>query len=373
MLPSRDHLFRTLVRPFVAVAFAGVSLAQGQSIDLSTWQAIQYELNSQPDANWALQPGNTAVLQTVNSDASIFLSDFDAAGQEIRGTWRVETTGDDDFMGFVFGYQGRGQYYLFDWKQTSQSFSGLFAEQGMSLKILELPAGTDPTVNDLWPSTSTANVTVALHNTIPWVDFVDYEFVLSFAAGTIEITVLEGTQVLEHWTLADSTYTSGNFGFYNYSQGEVLYQGFTQQSVATIYCTAKTNSQGCVPTLATTGSASLSDPNPFDITAAMLINNKNAVLFYSLDGRAATPFGGGLLCIEPPLLRVPLQNSSGSATGDDCTGALSIDFNALLQSGGTPLVMAGDQVNAQFFYRDPQHPDGTGYGLTEAVEFVVLP
>jgi hypothetical protein len=35
--------------------------------------------------------------------------------------------------------------------------------------------------------------------------------------------------------------------------------------------------------------------------------------------------------------------------------------------------MPGDTVNAQYFYRDPQHSDGSGYGLTEAVEFVVLP
>ena len=33
----------------------------------------------------------------------------------------------------------------------------------------------------------------------------------------------------------------------------------------------------------------------------------------------------------------------------------------------------GDTVDAQVFYRDPMHSDGTGFGLTEAVEFVILP
>ena len=341
-------------------------------IDLSNWQMIQYELNYQPDASWDLQPGNTSVLQTVNSDASLFVSDFDAVGQEIRGTWRVETSGDDDFMGFVFGYQGRGQYYLFDWKQVDQSFQGDFADAGMSLKIVEMPAGSDPTQDDLWPTVGSPNVTVPLHNEIPWVEFTDYEFVLNWTPGNIEITVLEGGQVLEHWTLADSTYTSGLFGFYNYSQGDVLYQGFTQQGVPEVYCSAKANSQGCTPAMSFSGYASQTDSNPFDIAATMLLNQQNGGLVYSLNGRTVMPFAGGTLCVEMPLVYTGMQNTGGSATGSDCTGQMTFDFNALLQGTGASIIV-GDQVNAQYFYRDPLHVDGSGYGLTDAIEFFVLP
>jgi len=373
MLNSRNDLIRTLARPLAAVALAGASLGQAQIIDLSTWQTIQYELNSQPDSSWDLQPGNTSVLQSVNSDASILLSDFNAVGQEIRGTWRVETGSDDDFMGFVFGYQDRGHFYLFDWKQNSQSFQGDFAEVGMSLKVVQIPGGGDPTQDDLWPSTDSPNVTVPLHNTIPWVEFVDYEFVLNWVPGSIEITVLEDGMMLEHWVLADSTYTSGSLGFYNYSQDNVLYQSFTQQGVPEIYCTSKTNSVGCTPILEFSGFASATDPAPFDISAMFLINNKNGVLMYSANGRESTPFGGGLRCIAPALRRTPIQNTRGFVGPPDCTGTLSFDFNAWLQGGMAPSVMVGDRINAQYYYRDPQHSDGTGYGLTDAVEFFVLP
>jgi len=364
---------RLLTPAALLAVLTAPALAQAQIIDLSTWTPVQYELNSQPDASWDLQPGNTAVLQSVNSDAAIFLSEFDAAGQEIRGTWRVNTSGDDDFMGFVFGYQGRGQYYLFDWKQSSQSFAGDFAEVGMSLKIVQMPAGSDPTQDDLWPTAGTANVSVPLHNTIPWDEFIDYEFVLNWIPGRIEITVLEGSTVLENWVLNDSTYTSGAFGFYNYSQGDVLYQSFTQEGVPEIYCNAKTNSQGCTPMLAVNGFGSLSDTNPFDLSATMLINNQFGLLFYSLDGPAATPFQGGTLCIEPMLRYTPVQMTGGNAGGADCSGTLDFDFNQWLQGGNDPSIVAGTRVNAQFFYRDPMNPDGTGYGLTEAVEFFVLP
>jgi len=372
MFHSNRSLPTSLVRAAAATLLAGATFAQGQVVDLSNWQQIQYEFNFQPDASWDLQTGNTAVLQSVNSDGSIFLSDFDAAGQEIRGTWRVDTGGDDDFMGFVFGYQGRGQYYLFDWKKGSQNFAG-FAEAGMSLKIVDVPGGADPVDTDLWPTAGSANVSVPLHNTIPWVSFTDYEFVLNWVPGTIEITVLQGSTVLENWTLNDSTYTDGAFGFYNYSQDNVLYQGFTQQGVPEIYCTAKLNSQGCTPVIAYTGFGSLSDPNPFDISASMLINNQFGLLFYSLDGPAATPFQGGTLCLQPAMRYTPVRTTGGSQGGRDCSGTLSFDFNAFLQGGGAPTVIAGDRINAQFFYRDPANADGTGYGLTDAVEFFVLP
>ena len=355
------------------LALPALATAQGQLIDMSGWQAINYELNFQPDASWDLQPGNTSVLQSVNSDASIFLSDFDAVGQEIRGTWRVQTSGDDDFMGFVFGYQGRGQFYLFDWKQGSQTHQGDFAEVGMSLKIVDMPAGSDPTQDDLWPSAGSPNVSVPLHNTISWSEFVDYEFVLEWTPGNIHITVLEGGQVLEDWVLADSTFTSGAFGFYNYSQDQVLYQGFTQAGAPEIYCAAKQNAQGCVPVLNYTGYASMTDTAAFDITATMLLNQQNGGLVYSKAGRDNIPFGGGTLCLAMPLQFTAVMNTGGSGMGSDCSGLLSVDLNALLQSGTIPAVLAGDQINVQYFYRDPMHLDGSGYGLTEGVEFFVLP
>src|SRR5262245_3025287 len=88
-------------------------------IDLSSWTVIQYEFNDQPDANWVLSAGNTVASQIVNADASI-LKGGSVANSQIQGSWRVDTSADDDFMGFVFGYQNRGQYYLFDWKQSDQ-------------------------------------------------------------------------------------------------------------------------------------------------------------------------------------------------------------------------------------------------------------
>ncbi len=211
------------------------ALQQAIPVDLGNWTVVQYNLNSQGNANWVRTENNTVATQTNNADASILLSDFDAANLAIDGTWLVNTTGDDDYMGFVFGYQDRAHYYLFDWKQADQNDPCGFAQRGMSIKIVSVSTGADPTCFDFWPSAGSSNVTVLRHNTIPWLDLVTYRFRIEFSQGSFTVEVFDLSQspeqLLESWTVVDSTYPSGQFGFYNYSQGSVVYRGFTRQEL----------------------------------------------------------------------------------------------------------------------------------------------
>jgi hypothetical protein len=50
-----------------------------------------------------------------------------------------------------------------------------------------------------------------------------------------------------------------------------------------------------------------------------------------------------------------------------------MDFNAWIQSGADPLLLAGKTVNGQYWFRDPQDPAGFGTGLTDALEFTIQP
>jgi len=194
-------------------------------IDLSTWSVVQFELNDQDDANWELSNDNTLVTQTVNADASIFLSDFTLTNDKIEGNFRVNTSDDDDLIGFVFGYQDYQHFYLFDWKQGSQDDPFGFAEQGMSVKLVN--ADLELTGPDLWPTEGNGErINTLFHNQIGWENFTDYKFSLEFRPGEFTITVSEGNIVLDSVTLQDSSYTSGTFGFYNYSQGLVEYRQF---------------------------------------------------------------------------------------------------------------------------------------------------
>jgi RHS repeat-associated protein len=227
---------RTNCPPFFTtspVSAAATKIAEASlPADLSRWSVIQYEFNRQPDANWQRSADQTQITQRVNADASILLSDFDLINSSITGTWRVNTADDDDFMGFVFGFQNDRQYYLFDWKQADQTDSGAFAERGMTVKVVNSVNAI--TLADLYNTAGSAAVRPLFHNTVPWEDFVEYRFTINFRPGEFRILVsrADTNAVLMDTTIQDATFTSGRFGFYNFSQGELIYRGFNRQNVA---------------------------------------------------------------------------------------------------------------------------------------------
>ena len=136
-----------------------------------------------------------------------------------------------------------------------------------------------------------------------------------------------------------------------------------------VYCTAKLNSQLCLPAVSFTGLPKLSSPTPFVIHASQIINNKSGLLFYGY-GSQATPFQGGTMCVLMPVKRTPVQNSGGSGAGNNCTGTFTFDMSAYMASGNDPLLqIAGQQVNVEFWSRDPMDPFTTN--TTDAVQFVI--
>jgi len=146
-----------------------------------------------------------------------------------------------------------------------------------------------------------------------------------------------------------------------------------QCGIREVYCTAKTNSKGCIPSIGFTGTPSAACPvmATFDISASNILNFKNGTLFYGL-AREVKPFQGGFLCAQPPLRRTPVQGSGGTTPPPtNCSGHFHFDFNSWICSGQDPSLVAGVQVNAQYWYRDTQSPIPTG--LTNALEFVICP
>jgi len=132
------------------------------------------------------------------------------------------------------------------------------------------------------------------------------------------------------------------------------------------FCTAKTSSNECTPTIGFAGGpAGDGSLQPFVIDASGVDELKNGHLFFGL-APGPFPFLGGWHCIQPPTQRTPIQNSG--AAGGPCSGSFALDFNAFVQGGGTPHVTPGTMVTAQYWYRDPaDHPFGSM--LTDAVEF----
>ena len=194
-------------------------------VDLRPWEIIDFNFGSQTQALWEINPEGTEAEQHRNARASGLLSDFTLKNGQVKGQFKVDTTSDDDYIGFVFGFQDTRNFYLFDWKQTNQDR----ALRGMNIKRYKSPGSFD-----LWGTEISGGGQNLFHNSVGWKDKTWYEFSLSFHPGEFTVTVTEvGTNiVLDSFTVLDDTYASGGFGFYNYSQDSVLYRGFELETTA---------------------------------------------------------------------------------------------------------------------------------------------
>ena len=160
--------------------------------------------------------------------------------------------------------------------------------------------------------------------------------------------------------------TAGTFDIDQYDATIVV----THETTGVVYCTAKTNSAGCVPTIASDAGWPKIGGTNFFVTATNVLNSKNGLFFYGTQARAQIPFLGGTLCTLPPLKRTPIQNAGGTPPpAVDCSGLFFLDVSvwATLDPGLT----VGSSMYGQFWSRDPAISDGSGVGLTDAVELYV--
>jgi hypothetical protein len=208
-------------------------------INLSSWTPLTLDFpGGQSAGSWVLGAGNTSVTQVLNADPSFFLNNANQTAFSIDGSWKVNTgTGDDDYMGFVFGYQNSSNFYLFDWKQGTQGYVGRTAAEGMTIKKFQGTTGNglvDLSLEEFWENqVNYGDMTVLATNhssTAGWVAGTTYDFHLDFntTPGQFSIVVKQGATELWNKTVTDSTFTDGQFGFYNNSQAQVNYAGFVQ-------------------------------------------------------------------------------------------------------------------------------------------------
>ncbi len=229
-------MFKKKVLIVVGSVFLLSSISVAAPLDLSGWSALTLNFaGGQPAGNWVLGAGNTSVTQTVNADPSFYLNNINQTSYSMDGSWQVLTSSDDDYMGFVFGYQDSSNFYLFDWKQGTQSYASTVAQEGMTIKKMTGSTGNglvDLSLGEFWENEhdlGDMDVLAQNHgNTKGWADGVLYDFHLDFAPGVFTIEVKQGASTLWDVTVSDSTFTSGEFGFYNYSQQSVKYSGFEQ-------------------------------------------------------------------------------------------------------------------------------------------------
>ncbi|HDY84955.1 MAG TPA: PEP-CTERM sorting domain-containing protein [Methylophaga sp.] len=194
-------------------------------VDLSPWSV-------NGTGTWNLQSANNAVKQTVNGNPTVFHNNQNSQGNALSGQITVQTTADDDFIGFVLGYNdgdlnnSSANYLLIDWKQIDQSFYG-FAPKGLAISQVTGALSDD---SGAWSHNPSNNVTelqrAATLGSTGWLDNTTYDFDLIFTASLVEVFV-NGNKELS----ITGTFNNGSFGFYNYSQADVLYAGIQEDIV----------------------------------------------------------------------------------------------------------------------------------------------
>lgn len=240
----------------LALPWSGTSLAA--AVDLTGWTA------QGGSSNWVVQPGNDTVLQTVNGDPTVFFDPTVTSTQNtaLSGNITVTTTNDDDFIGFVLGYQSgeitsaSADFYLVDWKQGDQAGGSNFGfgDEGLALSHVTNASDTF----GFWghdDATGASVVTEIVRGTnlsdTGWNDLQEYAFNIVFTPSLIEVRV-DGVLELSATPsdIGQASFNDGAFGFYNFSQANVLYSAITQTD-CTLTPDAPECQTGNVPTPAT--------------------------------------------------------------------------------------------------------------------------
>ncbi|MCK6446001.1 MAG: hypothetical protein L6Q99_06370 [Planctomycetes bacterium] len=136
------------------------------------------------------------------------------------------------------------------------------------------------------------------------------------------------------------------------------------------YCTAKTNSQGCVPRIDGAGALFVGLAAPSTVRVTGFVNQKTG-LFVVGPNALGLPFGGGTLCVGVSK-RTAAGSTGGSVGAADCSGGLELDLAALVKSGALPWAQVGTSLCIQGWQRDPLAAV-VPIGLSDALRFEVLP
>ena len=179
---------------------------------------------------WDWNDQKKELCQTVNGKNSALFCGWDLSDATVKGTFRVnKLDNDDDYVGFMWGIQNTDQFYIFTWKRLAQDFGGACGNvpQGMMVKMVDV---ADPMMNpqncaDLHAPNDTPNSKLLLApadiSTAGWAFNTDYLFELTHKqTGEMNIVVRNKADnaIIAQKAFMDTTYPSGKFGQYTYSQ-----------------------------------------------------------------------------------------------------------------------------------------------------------
>uniref|UniRef100_A0A6Q2Y6A8 TSP C-terminal domain-containing protein n=1 Tax=Esox lucius TaxID=8010 RepID=A0A6Q2Y6A8_ESOLU len=204
------------------------------------------EGDAQIDPNWVVLNQGMEIVQTMNSDPGLAVGYTAFSGVDFEGTFHVNTLIDDDYAGFIFGYQDSSSFYVVMWKQTEQTYwqavpFRAVAEPGIQLKAVKSKTGPGEYLrNSLWHTGDTADQVRLLwkdERNVGWKDKVSYRWFLQHRpqVGYIRVRFYEGPNlVADSGVKIDTSMRGGRLGVFCFSQENIIWSNLKYRCNDTI-------------------------------------------------------------------------------------------------------------------------------------------